>query len=90
MKKSLVFQQYETIKAKYPDAIVLFKAAESYITFADDAVKISNIFDIDTFDKDGRLVCGFASEKLDNYLPILVRAGHRVAICDQICKVADK
>lgn len=92
-----LMQQYYSIKAKYPDALLLFRVGDFYETFGEDAVKASNILGIVlTKRQNGAAahidLAGFPHHSLDTYLPKLVRAGQRVAICDQLedPKVAKK
>jgi DNA mismatch repair protein MutS len=92
MKKSTetpLMKQYYSIKAKHPDAILLFRVGDFYETFEDDAIKTSSILDITlTKRANGTAshidLAGFPHHALDNYLPKLVRAGQRVAICEQL------
>jgi len=82
-------QQYNSIKAKYPDALLLFRVGDFYETFGGDAVRCSKILDIVlTKRANGSAsyieLAGFPHHALDTYLPKLVRAGLRVAICDQL------
>lgn len=82
-------RQYSQIKAKYPGALVLFRVGDFYETFAQDAVHASRVLDIVlTKRANGKAshveLAGFPHHALDNYLPKLVRAGYRVAICDQL------
>ena len=82
-------KQYNTIKAKYPDALLLFRVGDFYETFGEDAVKASGILGIVlTKRANGAAsyvdMAGFPHHSLDTYLPKLVRAGQRVAICDQL------
>ncbi|MFM8432040.1 MAG: DNA mismatch repair protein MutS [Bacteroidota bacterium] len=82
-------KQYYGIKAKYPDALLLFRVGDFYETFGDDAVKTSSILGIVlTRRANGAAsfveLAGFPHHALDTYLPKLVRAGMRVAICDQL------
>ncbi|MBO6518122.1 MAG: DNA mismatch repair protein MutS [Bacteroidia bacterium] len=84
-----LMRQYTQIKAKYPGAMVLFRVGDFYETFNDDAVKASQILDIVlTKRANGKAshvhLAGFPHHSLDTYLPKLVRAGQRVAICDQL------
>jgi DNA mismatch repair protein MutS len=84
-----LMKQYNTIKAKYPDAVLLFRVGDFYETFGEDAVKASAILGITlTRRANGAAayieLAGFPHHSLDTYLPKLVRAGHRVAICDQL------
>ena len=82
-------KQYNQVKGKYPDAILLFRVGDFYETFGLDAVKTSKILGI-VLTKRGAgstsetELAGFPYHALNNYLPKLVRAGHRVAICDQL------
>ncbi len=77
-------KQYNSIKAKYPDAILLFRVGDFYETFASDAVKTSEILGITLTKRAGEALAGIPYHALDNYLPRLVRAGERVAICEQL------
>ena len=84
-----LMKQYNAIKAKYPGALLLFRVGDFYETFGQDAVEASKILDI-VLTKRGAgsssevELAGFPHHALDTYLPKLVRAGHRVAICDQL------
>ena len=83
-------QQYNAIKAKYPGALLLFRVGDFYETFGEDAIKTAQILGIvltrrGTGPNGGALeLAGFPHHSLDNYLSKLVRAGQRVAICDQL------
>lgn len=81
-------KQYNAIKAKYPDALLLFRVGDFYETFGSDAIlasKILNIILTSRANGGSRIeLAGFPHHSLDTYLPKLVRAGHRVAICDQL------
>jgi DNA mismatch repair protein MutS len=84
-----LMKQYNTIKAKYPDALLLFRVGDFYETFGQDAVKAANILGIVLTNRaNGSAafieLAGFPHHSLDTYLPKLVRAGQRVAICDQL------
>jgi len=84
-----LMKQYSAIKAKYPDAVLLFRVGDFYEMFGQDAVKASGILGITlTKRKNGAAadmeLAGFPYHALDVYLPKLVRAGNRVAICDQL------
>jgi len=84
-----LMKQYNTIKRKYPDALLLFRVGDFYETFSDDAIKTSKILGIVlTKRANGAAayveLAGFPHHSLDTYLPKLVRAGQRVAICDQL------
>ena len=88
-KVTPLMQQYNGIKAKYPDAMLLFRVGDFYETFGDDAVKASEVLGI-VLTKRGAgsesetALAGFPHHSLNTYLPKLVKAGHRVAICDQL------
>lgn len=81
-------KQYNTIKTKYPDALLLFRVGDFYETFGEDAVKASGILGIILTHRnnggDRTELAGFPHHSLNTYLPKLVKAGHRVAICDQL------
>lgn len=88
-KETPLMQQYNSIKAKYPGALLLFRVGDFYETFGEDAVKTANILGI-VLTKRGNgsesetALAGFPHHSLETYLPKLVRAGCRVAICDQL------
>ncbi len=89
VKETPLMKQYNTIKAKYPDAILLFRVGDFYETFGEDAIKASKILGIVlTKRANGSAshieLAGFPHHSVDTYLPKLVRAGYRVAICDQL------
>ncbi|CAG5086982.1 DNA mismatch repair protein MutS [Parvicella tangerina] len=81
-------QQYNKIKAKYPEALLLFRVGDFYETFGQDAITAANILGIVlTARNNGSSkleLAGFPHHSLETYLPKLVRAGQRVAICDQL------
>ncbi len=82
-------KQYNSIKVKYPDALLLFRVGDFYETFAEDAIKAARILDI-VLTKRGAgspgetALAGFPHHSINTYLPKLVKAGMRVAICDQL------
>ena len=88
-KETPLMKQYNAIKAKYPDAMLLFRVGDFYETFGEDAVKCARIANI-TLTKRGAgsatetALAGFPHHSLNTYLPKLVKAGLRVAICDQL------
>ena len=87
-KETPLMQQYNRFKAQHPDAILLFRVGDFYETYGEDAVQSSKILGI-TLTKHGKGVtqtqlAGFPYHALDVYLPKLVRAGKRVAICEQL------
>lgn len=84
-----LMRQYNQFKAKHPDAILLFRVGDFYETFGEDAVKVSQILGIVlTKRANGAAasidLAGFPHHAIDTYLPKLVRAGLRVAVCDQL------
>jgi len=84
-----LMKQYLSIKAKYPDALLLFRVGDFYETFSDDAIKTSQVLGIVlTRRANGAAtyvdLAGFPYHSLDVYLPKLVKAGYRVAICEQL------
>ena len=80
-------RQYGEMKAKHPDAILLFRVGDFYESFGDDAVAVSEILGITLTRRNAKDItaqmAGFPHHALDSYLPKLVRAGKRVAICDE-------
>lgn len=88
-KETPLMKQYNAIKAKHPGALLLFRVGDFYETFGEDAIRASKILDIVlTKRANGSAshieLAGFPHHSLDTYLPKLVRAGNRVAICDQL------
>ncbi|HEY9116422.1 MAG TPA: DNA mismatch repair protein MutS [Roseivirga sp.] len=88
-KETPLMKQYNAIKAKHPGALLLFRVGDFYETFGEDAIKASKVLDIVlTKRANGAAshieLAGFPHHSLDTYLPKLVRAGNRVAICDQL------
>ena len=81
-------KQYNAIKLKHPGALLLFRVGDFYETFGEDAIKASNILDIVLTSRNNGAskieLAGFPHHSLDTYLPKLIRAGERVAICDQL------
>ena len=82
-------KQYNAIKAKYPDALLLFRVGDFYETFGSDAIKASQTLDIiltkrGSGSQSETELAGFPHHSLNTYLPKLVKAGCRVAICDQL------
>ncbi|MFT6795622.1 MAG: DNA mismatch repair protein MutS [Maribacter sp.] len=87
-KVTPLMKQYNTIKTKYPDALLLFRVGDFYETFGADAVKASKILGIILTNRNNggerTELAGFPHHSLNTYLPKLVKAGQRVAICDQL------
>lgn len=87
-----MMRQFYDFKAKHPDALLLFRCGDFYETYADDAVEASEILGITLTKRSGgagkkedtTAMAGFPHHALDTYLPKLIRAGRRVAICDQL------
>lgn len=92
VKISPMLRQFYDLKKKHPDALLLFRVGDFYETYSDDAEKASKILGITLVndhskkDKNGTnlKMAGFPYHALDTYLPKLIRAGQRVAICDAI------
>ena len=88
-KETPLMKQYNQIKSRYPGALLLFRVGDFYETFGEDAVKASKTLGIVlTKRANGAAsemeLAGFPHHSMDTYLPKLVRAGYRVAICDQL------
>src|ERR1051325_6343478 len=84
-----LMQQHKAIKQKYPDAILLFRVGDFYETFGGDAVVASQVLGITLTKRNNGAassseLAGFPHHALDTYLHKLVKAGHRVAVCDQL------
>ena len=83
-----LMKQYAQIKAKHPDAILLFRVGDFYETYSEDAIKAAKILNITLTKKSSSTLpiemAGFPFHAIDTYLPKLVRAGQRVAICEQL------
>ena len=89
MKETPLMRQYRKIKSKYPDMLLLFRMGDFFETFEDDAVTTSKVLGITlTKRASGKAsevpLAGFPHHALDNYLPKLVKAGYRVAVCEQL------
>src|SRR6201989_905221 len=84
-----LMQQHRAIKQKYPDAVLLFRAGDFYETFGEDAIIASKVLGITLTKRNNNTaassdLAGFPHHALDTYLHKLVKAGYRVAICDQL------
>src|SRR3954463_2548331 len=84
-----LMQQHNAIKQKYPDAILLFRVGDFYETFGQDAIVASHILGITLTKRNNGAassseLAGFPHHALDTYLHKLVKAGYRVAVCDQL------
>ena len=88
VKETPLMKQYNQIKAKHPQALLLFRVGDFYETFGEDAIIAAKILGIVLTNRNNggsKLeLAGFPHHSLDTYLPKLVRAGQRVAICDQL------
>jgi DNA mismatch repair protein MutS len=89
VKETPLMKQYNEIKSKHPSAILLFRVGDFYETFGEDAIKVSKILNIVLTKKSNGSsstieLAGFPYHALDTYLPKLIKAGYRVAICDQL------
>jgi hypothetical protein len=84
-EESPMMKQYRELKAKHPDAILLFRCGDFYESWEDDAKVCAHVLGITlTENRSGKRMAGFPHHTLDIYLPKLVRAGYRIAICDQL------
>ena len=82
-------KMFNELKAKHPDAVILFRVGDFYESYFDDAKKVSEVLGITLTKRsgeDGYYLTGFPHHALDIYLPKIIRAGNRVAICDDIFK----
>ena len=87
-----IIKQFKNLKEEYPNAILLFRCGDFYETYMDDATTAANVLGITLTrstkqkedDGSGLRMAGFPTILLDDFLPKLIRAGHRIAICDQI------
>ena len=91
---SALAKAYAEMKAKHPDAVLLYRCGDFYEAYGDDAKTISDVLGITLTRRNAKdcteQMAGFPHHALDTYLPKLVRAGQRVAICDEPTKVAEK
>lgn len=84
-EKTSIQKQFEELKSKHPDAILIFRCGDFYEAMNEDAKPVADTLGITlTVRKDGMKIAGFPYHALDTYLPKLIRAGHRVAICDEL------
>ena len=83
--ESALFKQFCDLKKKHPDALLLFCCGDSHKCYEEDAIKAAEILRLtDIVEEDKITVASFPYHALDTYLPRLIRAGHRIAICDQL------
>ena len=85
LSDSPIFKQFCDLKKKHPDALLLFRCGDSYKCYEEDAIKAAEILCLTDIVEDDKItVASFPYHALDSYLPRLIRAGHRIAICDQL------
>lgn len=86
MKENEMLKQFYALKDKHPDALMLFRCGDFYVTYEEDAKEASRILGITLTIRrnDNVKMAGFPHHALDTYLPKLIRAGHRIAISDQL------
>lgn len=85
-KPSPLLKSYDDLKAKHPDAVLLFRCGDFYESYREDASILADVLGITATKRrsDNVMVAGFPHHALDGYLPRLIRAGRRVAICDML------
>lgn len=87
IKKSAFLKQYEAIKEKYPDCLLLFRVGDFYECFNEDAQAAAKILGISLYERPEPALskmAGFSYNMLNDFLPKLVKAGNRVAVCDEV------
>ena len=89
-KISPLQKRFDSIKSKYPNAVLLFRVGDYYETFDADAELISEVLSLPLIKRDIRKLAGFPSNDLDQHLPALVKSGNRVAICDELSAPSNK
>ena len=77
-------EQYDQLKGKHPDAVLLFRTGDNYVAYKEDAQTASRILGLDVVHGDKADIVSFPFGDLDTHLPKLIRSGQRVAICDQL------
>ena len=87
-KLSPLMQQYQIIKDKYNDAVVLFRVHDFYESFGTCAKTLSNVTGVNLVETENKFLAGFELKYFDEYITKLVRAGHRVAICQDITELS--
>lgn len=79
------WRNFEELKAKHSDAVLLFRCRDFYESYKEDADRMANVLGLDVSERDGGIhVASFPKTALDTYLPKLVRSGVRVGICDEL------
>ena len=76
--------QWEELKKKHPDALLLFRCGDFYESYLEDAIEMGKTLNLSVITKNSVEYSAFPYHALDTYLPKLIRTGHRVAICDQL------
>ncbi len=85
MKENYTIMRFKSTKEKHPDELLLFRYGDFYITYNEDAVTASRVLGITLIRRsEGYDMAGFPTVLLDDFLPKLIRAGHRIAILDKI------
>jgi DNA mismatch repair protein mutS len=87
IKKSPLLRQYEAIKEKYPNYLLLFRIGDFYECFNEDAQAAAEILGVSLYDRPERALskmAGFSNNMFYDFLPKLMKAGNRVAVCDQV------
>ena len=82
--QSAVRRQYLTIKAQYPDVVLLFRMGDFMEAFDEDAQTIHEVLSYSLLQRDGHPICGFPALHLDQHVATLLAAGHKVAIAEQM------
>lgn len=77
-------KQYQTIKTKYPDAILLFEVDKYYEAIGEDAIVLGAVLGVTVSQKDNVSLAGFKTSEIDKNLPLLVKEGFRVALCTEM------
>lgn len=72
------------LREKHPERLFLFGIGDFYESYNKDAIKVGKICDLSVTVRDGVRVCNFPRHGLDTYLPLLIRAGERIAVCDEM------
>ena len=85
MKENFTIMRFKSMKEKYPDALLLFRYGDVYITYNEDSVTASRVLGITLIRRsEGYDMAGFPTVLLDDFIPKLIHAGHRIAIFDKI------
>ena len=87
IKKSAFLKHYEAIKEKYPDCLLLFRIGDFYECFNEDAQVAAKILGLSLYERPERALstmAGFSNNMFYDFLPKLVKAGNRVAVCDEV------